>query len=510
MKHSAWGPNTGRTTRALAGAVACGALLLLPACQIPGLRRAELSPTLPASYTGADNAGVTGAASAADSSARLGVEEFFGDPLLARLIAEGLAANRELKVLEEEVQVARAEVQSRSGAYLPFVGLRGTAGLDKNSRFTPIGAAEEQLQFEPGRNFPRTPGDFLLGIDVLIPLDIWRGLRNAREAARQRYAAAVERRNDFVTRMVADIAESYYALMALDKRLETLDQTIAVQQKSLTAAKALFEAGRVTELPVQRFQAEVRRNESEKLVVRQEVVEAENRINVLAGRLPQPVERASAGFLDLNPAVSLGSPAQLLDLRPDVRRAERELTAAGLDIKVARANFFPRLDLVGVVGTRAFNPRFLFDPESFVTNLAGELTAPLVNKAAIRAEYRAANARQLQAVYEYQRVVLTAYTEVVNQAAAVDNFRKSVEVRRQQLAALDAAVDAATRLFQNARVEYIEVLLAQRDRLEAQTTLIQTKRQQLSAVVNAYQALGGGNALSMPAVLPQGPVKNKP
>ena len=125
------------------------------------------------------------------------------------------------------------------------------------------------------------------------------------------------------------------------------------------------------------------------------------------------------------------------------------------------------------------------------------MSAPFINKAAIRAEYRSANARQLESVYDYQRVILNAVTEVVNRLSMVENYRKSIEIRKQQLAALDASVDAASKLFLiGARIEYIEVLLAQRDRLEARTVLIDTKRRQLAAVANAYQALGGGSAVS--------------
>ncbi len=113
----------------------------------------------------------------------------------------------------------------------------------------------------------------------------------------QRYLAAIEKRNYFVTRLVAEIAENYYRLMALDKRLETLDKTIELQEQSLEIAKAKKEAGRGTELAVQRFQAEVRKNQSEKLIVKQEIVEVENRINFLLNRFPEPVERMSAGIL---------------------------------------------------------------------------------------------------------------------------------------------------------------------------------------------------------------------
>ena len=138
------------------------------------------------------------------------------------------------------------------------------------------------------------------GINFTWQLDIYRQLRNARDAAGQRYVAAIERRNYFVTRLVAEIAENYYRLMALDKRLENLNQIIALQEQSLEIAKARKESARGTELGVLRFQAEIRRNQSEKLIINQEIIEAENRINFLVNRYPQPVERDSAGFFDLN------------------------------------------------------------------------------------------------------------------------------------------------------------------------------------------------------------------
>jgi len=435
----------------------------------------------------------------AENSAQLRVDEFYNDPTLTRLFCQALATNQELKILEEEIQVARAEILSRRGAYLPLVGFRAGAGLDRHSVFTPVGAAEDQLEYRPGKSFPKTPGDFLTGFNFLMPLDIWRELRNARDAAIQRYAAAVERRNYFVTRLVADIAENYYELMALDMRLQNLDRIIELQQQSLEIARARFTAGRATELPVQRFQAEVRKNQSEKLIVRQEIVQVENRINFLAGRFPQGVERMSAGFFDLNiHMLSAGVPAQLLLNRADIRQAERELAAAGLDVKVARAHFFPRIDISGGVGYQAFNPRYLFNPEALILNVAGELAVPVINKAAIRAEYLAANARQLESVYNYQRVILNAFIELINRLSAVENYSRSIAVRRQQLAALEASVDIASKLFNAARVEYIEVLFAQRDLLEARTVLIDTKRQQLAAIVNAYQALGGGYLLACP------------
>jgi NodT family efflux transporter outer membrane factor (OMF) lipoprotein len=472
--------------RVIAAAVACAVLVVVPSCHTPKLPVAEPGPGLPATYNGA---------ASPDNSGQLRIEEFYNDPLLVRLIHQALAGNRELKILNQEVRTAGNEVLARQGAYLPFVTFGATADVAKPSRYTPEGAVEEQLEFDPGKHFPDPLPDVRLGFNLFWVVDIWRELRNARDAAQQRFIAAKERRNFFVTRLVAEVAENYYRLLGLDKRIETLDITIDLQQKSLRVAMAKKAAGTGNELAVQRFQAEVRKNQSDKPVVNQDIVETENRINFLINRFPQPVERMpAAGFFDLNiHALSVGVPAQLLQNRPDVRQAERELVAAGLDVKVARARFFPRVDISAGIGYESFNPKYLFmTPEALVYNAAGNLVAPLVNRKAIQAEYRSANARQLQSVYNYQRVILNAFTEVVNRVSRVEKYRNSIELKKQQLESLLASVEAATRLFQNARAEYIEVLFAQRDLQDARRVLIDTKAEQLAAVVNTYQALGGG------------------
>jgi outer membrane protein, multidrug efflux system len=486
--------NTKRVKHLLARAVACGMLLVLPSCGIPCLRVAEPGPPLPATFKGATSP---------DNSSQLWIDEFFHDPVLTHLIEQALAGNRELKILNEDIEIAAAQILARQGAFLPLVTFGANVGVEKHSLYTPLGAAEKVLEYAPGKHFPDPVPDFRFGLNLFAPLDIWREYRNARDAAVQRYFATCERRNYFVTRLVAEIAENYYRLMALDKRLETLENTIELFQLSLQFAQARLKAARGTELAVRRFQAEVRRNQSEMLIVQQDIVEVENRINFLVNRFPQPVERNSAGFFDLTiHPLSVGVPPQLLQNRPDIRQAERELEAAGLDVKVARAHFFPRVDITGSVGYEAFSPKYLFNtPEALFYSLAGELVAPLINKAAIRAEYKTANAKQLQAVYDYQRVILNAFTEVVNRLSMVQNYSRSIEIKRQQLQALQASVEVANKLFQAARAEYVEVLLAQRDLMEARMVLIGTKQQQLSAIVNTYQALGGGDPAKFPGKL---------
>ncbi len=486
-----------RWKRMMAQAMTCVIMLLvLPSCGIPLLRRPEAAPALPAD-NGPPNA---------ENSSKLTIEEFYQDPLLTCLIRQAMAGNRELKVMNEEIQIAGNEILARSGAYLPFVSLGAGAGLSRASRFTLEGAGILSDPYLPGQYFSLAHGNFGGGINLSWQLDIYRQLRNARDAAGQRYNAAIERRNFFMTQLVAEIAEKYYRLMSYDKRLENLDQIIELQQRSLQIAQDRKEFGRGNELPVLRFQAELQRNRSEKLIVNQDIVVAENRINFLVNRYPQNVERMSAGFYNLTiHSLNLGVPSQLLQNRPDIRQAERELAASGLDVKVARINFFPQLVLSGGTGLDSFVINHLFEPQAVIGNLAAGLVGPFVNKRAIRAQYMTANARQLQAIYNYQRVVLNAFTEVINRMAMVDNYSKSIEIKKQQLASLEASVKVADDLFQNARTEYIDVLFAQRDLRDARVALIDTKTQQLAAIANTYQALGGG-LLSAPNPLPaQGP-----
>lgn len=481
--------NARRLKPVIARAIACGVMLLiLPSCVIPELRRAEPAPALPDNFAGV---------ASAENSALLGIEEFYHDPTLTSLIEQALAGNRELKLLEQEVRLANYEVLSRTGAYLPFLTVGPTVGILRQSNRAIEGAALRDDEYLPGRFFMNPHGILQGGVNLTWQIDIYRQLRNARDAAALRYASAIERRNYFVTTLVAEVAEKYYALMALDMRLDNLNQIIALQESSLKIARARKEGARGNQLGVLRFEASVQFNQSEKLIVNQDIIIAENRINFLLYRYPQRVDRDSSKYYDLTISLlNVGVPSQLLQNRPDVRQAERFLAAAGLDVSVARVNFYPQLILNGGVGLEAYRFANLFNPQAVAGMLASGFIGPLVNFRAIQADYLSANARQIQAVYEYQRTLLSAFTEVVNRLTRVQNYSNSVLIKKQQLTTLTEAVSVAETLFQNARTEYLDVLTAQQELRDARLALIDVKEQQLIAIVNAYQALGGGDLLA--------------
>ncbi|WP_447637306.1 TolC family protein [Flavobacterium microcysteis] len=419
---------------------------------------------------------------------------FFKDPNLVELIDTALKNNQELNITLQEIEIAKNDVRVKKGLLLPTVGLRAGAGLEKVGRYTSQGAGDASTEIKPGVETPDPLPDYTIGAYANWEVDIWKKLRNSKKAAVNRYLATVEGKNFVITNLIAEVADSYYELLALDSQLDIVKQTIALQSNALEIVKIQKQAARATELAVQKFQAEVLTSKSLEFEILQKIKETENKINFLLARYPEEIKRDKTNFTDLLPAtVNSGIPSQLLSNRPDIKQAELELVAAKLDVKVARAEFYPSLDISAAFGVRAFKPAYLFTfPESLLYSVAGDLAAPLINRNAIKAEFKSANARQLQALYNYDRTVLNAYLEVSTQLSKIDNLQKGYDLKSQQVDALNRSIDISNDLFKSARVDYFEVLMTQRDALESKLELIETKKEQLNAVVHIYKDLGGG------------------
>ena len=422
------------------------------------------------------------------SSGQMEWAAFFTDPDLSALIEAALHHNQELNIRLQEILIAQARVLEKRGEYLPKVDAVVGAGIEKVGRFTSQGASDEATGLATNLQ------NYVFGFVASWEVDIWRKMRNAADAANHRYLSSMEGRNFMVTELVADIANSYYELLALDNQVEVLKRNIEIQQDALDVVRTQLQAAQVTLLAVQRFEAEVLKNRSRLFALEQRRIEAENHINFLVGRFPQPVARHSQRFKEPLPnVISAGIPSQLLDNRPDLKAAAQDLTAAELDVKSAKASFYPRLSVEAGVGYAAFNLHHLvMTPESLAYNAAANLATPVLNRRAIKAEYFAANAEQIRAVFNYEQTILKAVTEVANLLNMMKNLQSSYDLQSQQVSLLEQAIDVSGVLFQSARADYMEVLLTRRDALDAEMELIETKNRQLHAMVSVYQALGGG------------------
>lgn len=425
--------------------------------------------------------------------ATLNWREFFKDEYLIKLIDLALTNNQELNKYTLEVLISKNEILSRKGEYLPMVNVGASAQLDKVGRYTRSGAVEENLTMGDNVSFTEPFSDFLIGFQASWEIDIWKKLRNAKNAAKLRYLSSVEGRNLLITQLVSEIAESYYELIAMDNLLKTINENIEIQSKVLNSIKLQKESAKETQLAVNRFEAQLLNSKNLQYEIKQKIVETENHISFLIGEKKEIIERPSESILEI-PYENFGAgvPSQLLQNRPDIKQAELNLAASKLDVNAAKANFFPSLSIHSGIGYNAFNPVFLFNPHSLLYNAIGDLMAPLINRNAIKAVYLNATSKQLQAVISYEQVILNSVIDVQNQLSKIKNYSESIDVKSKEVDILNESIKIANNLFNSARADYIEVLLTQREALNAKMELIETKLKLLNAKVNLYRALGGG------------------
>ncbi|MBX2922841.1 MAG: efflux transporter outer membrane subunit [Chitinophagaceae bacterium] len=459
--------------------------MLYAGCKTPSLVQAPQPKAPPADFGGSTDT---------VNSGIISWRTFFADSRLISLIDTALKNNQELAITLQEIEIARNEIRARHGKLLPFAEGGLGAGIDKTGRYTSQGAGDASTDITPGKQVPEWLPDYRLGITASWEADIWRKLRNAKQAAFTRYLSTAEGRNFVVTSLIAEIVNSYYELLALDNQLQIVRQTIQLQQNALTVVRIQKQAAAATELAVKKFEGEVLGSQSLEFDILQKIQEKENFINYLLGRYPQHIDRDTTGILSLVPSqVSAGIPSQLLQNRPDIKQAALDLEAAKLDVKIAKAEFYPSFNISAGLGFQAFNPSYLVKfPESLLFSLAGDLAGPLINKSAIKAAYYNANARQIQAIYNYERSVLNAYIEVSTGLSDIKNQQQAYDLKAKQVETLTATISISNALFKSARADYLEVLLSQRDALESKMELIETKLRQFNAVTNIYRALGGG------------------
>lgn len=418
---------------------------------------------------------------------------YFTDTNLISLIDTALANNQELNVTMQEINIARNEVKARKGEYLPFGGIQVGAGPDKAGGYTWDGQSEEAWKANSEKGAAKYVGDFNISAVFSWELDIWGKLRNAKRAAAARYLGTIEGKNFMVTNLVSEIANSYYELVALDNQLDIIQQNIQIQSNALNITQQLKENAKVTQLAVNRFEAQLLNTQNLQYDIQQQIVETENKINFLTGRFPQRVSRNAAAFnAVVFDSITAGIPIQLLENRPDIRQAEQELVASKLDIKAAKAAFFPNIKISAAIGFQAFNPAVWFNPTSLIYSVFGDIMAPLINRNAIVAAYKTTRAKQIQAVINYEKTILNAHIEVVNQLSGIENYTGSYTTKAREVDILNQSITVSDNLFKSARADYMEVLLTQREALESKMELIEIKKKQLSAQVTIYKALGGG------------------
>ncbi len=437
------------------------------------------------------------ASSDSTSLADLSWKEFFRDPFLVNLIDSALQHNPDVLSAVQQVEIARANTLLSRGALLPQVTAIGAAGVEKFGDYTMTGVGNFDTNLSPNINEnqkvsqPLVP-DYFLGLRSAWEVDLWGKLRKAKKAAFTRLMASEKGKQLVTTALISEVAHQYYYLLALDREKMILENNIKLQQTALEMVKVQKEAGRATQLAVQQFEAQLLNTRGLKAEKEREIQAVEGQLNQLLGRYPQPIVRSQTLDAQELPAqMKAGVPSDLLRRRPDIQQAELELQAAQADVAAARAAFLPSLMLSPYVGFNSFNASLLFKPASVAYGIIGGLSAPLLNRSGIKADFRRADAAKIQAYHAYQKSILTGVREVMTNLREIENYQQASALKEQEVKVLQNAVSTSNDLFTSGYASYLEVITAQRGVLEAELKLAATKRTVLQSTVNLYRALGG-------------------
>ena len=414
--------------------------------------------------------------------------QLFQDPVLRGLIETALEENKDLRLAVARVAEARAQLAVTRAAQFPQVDGQGSY---TNQRFS-----QKSFPFAAIGSFPgaSVPQDFYrTSVDLTFELDLWGRLRRGTEAARGDLLASAENARTVLTTLISDVAQSYFDLLELDREADVDRRTLASRQASLELVRRRFEEGLTNELDVRRAEQELATAAAAVPGVERRIAETENRLSVLLGRNPGPIPRG--GVLDAQtapPQVPAGLPSMLLERRPDIRQAEQQLISANAHIGEAKAAFFPRISLTGMFGVESASLSELFTGPSRAWQVGPTITLPIFHAGQLLGNLHAAEARQQQALIQYQQTIQQAFREVEDALV----FRaKASEIRTQQAVRVQAAqraVDIANLRYTNGLGTYLDVLDAQRQLFTAEIDLAGITRDQLTAVVQIYKALGGG------------------
>lgn len=420
-------------------------------------------------------------------------KNYFSDKSLIAIIDSALKNNLDVKIALERIQAAESAVLLRNGANKPMLNGIVNSKLTRYGDYTMDGAGNKNTVIYDGKNIPTYLPDYFAGFQASWEIDAWGKIRSQKKAAVARLLASVEGKNLVITNLIAKIVTVYIELLSYDKSLKILDETIQIQQNAFEIVKLQKEAAETNELAVKEFEAQLLNLKSLRFESVQLISEKENELFLLLGTYPTIIQRDSTYFdKPIANQIKSGIPPSLLRNRPDIRQAELELMATKADLMAAKAAFYPSINISAGLGLQAFQLVLLLKPESIFLNMLGSLTAPLINKSAIKASFKQANAFQLQALYQYQKSILNGYIDTYNELQKIKNLQTAYDLKLQEVLVLSKSIDIASDLFRFGRANYLEVLITQQNSIAAKLALVQIKKNQLVATVNLYKALGGG------------------
>jgi multidrug efflux system outer membrane protein len=406
----------------------------------------------------------------------------FQDPVLSDLVRTALASNKDLKVAAANVDQAAAQYGIVHSAQFPQLNGGATAERQGLSKTTALGSGTGRGLFN----------DFGVNLSASFELDIWGRLRRATESARASLLASEQGKGTVVLTVVTAVATGYIQLRALDRQLDIARYTSQSLGEAARLQRVRFEEGAVPESDYQQAESQYLEAVARVPELEREIAQQENFISVLLGQNPGPIARGRDIDALVFPAVPGGLPASLLERRPDIRGAEENLIAANADIGVAKAAYFPDISLTGLLGLESAQMSDLFKGPSKTWSVGASLLQPIFNAGRINSQVARAEALQQEALYTYQKSIISAFQDVENALIDRTKFGQIRDDQAKNVDALRRFRDLADLRYREGATIYLEVANAEQSLFLAQLAYVTTQSQLFQSYANLYKAMGGG------------------
>jgi multidrug efflux system outer membrane protein len=451
--------------------------LVISGCMLgPDYQRPEVPE--PAAFRGEE--GKAQAESIADAN----WETVATDPVLQELIRDAISNNLDLRTAAARVTEARARYGIAKSFLYPSVGVTGGYSSQQDSQLADLPQGDASNSSYENWN---------AGVQASWELDLFGRVQRQSEAAFARYLATEQGQRAVLVTLVGDVASSYLLLRQLDMELEIAHQTVVSNEETVRFYQNRLKGGLSNRLELDTAIANLARTNTLIPQLEFDVATTENRLSLLLGRPPGPIERGEPlSSSHVPPSLAVGMPAALLERRPDVQAAEQELVAANANVGAAKALYFPRISITGLYGTVSGDFSDLMDNDAEVWSVSPSLFAPVFQGGRISRNYEAAQAAYEQAFFQYQKAALNAYREVANALAGIRTLGVARATLQIGVKALQDAATLSRLRYDAGLASYLEILNADQDLFDQRILLAETQGAELRAYVELYRALGGG------------------
>ena len=408
----------------------------------------------------------------------------FNDPKLDELIQIALSDNF-------DVRIAAARVEEFYGIY----------GVTRSGKFPQVGA---EAAVGSGRT-PPTDATDTYRVDAFASweIDLFGRLRRLTEASRADLLASEEGRRFAVLTLVSTVASTYITLLGIDEQLDIARRTLASREEALRIFEARNRRGATSDFELSQSRSEYFVTKATIPPLEQAQVQIENALAVLLGRNPGPVARGDDIKVLGLPSVPAGLPSEILEQRPDIKQAELNLVAANARIGAAKALYYPSISLTGLYGSLSTSLDGLFKKPAELYSYGASAAAPIFTGGGISGHVRAAEARQQQTLFNYQRAIRAAFSDVENALVASQKTRETLAAQEERVAAMREYARLANLRYDNGYSGYIEVLDAERGLFAAELDYTAAKGDTYFAMVDLYKSMGGGWVVDAAAAAPQ-------